>query len=239
MRRGFVDAFLVLKKKLEPYRTVNLLLDNMKVFLLVVCLAVCGLAQRPQPCDSPPLLSGSLTVITQSESLVAFVNYTYDGIQERIRLQEFGLSGNETFLFDFLLLYKQRIMYQINNENQTCFKKRLGTSFYSLSVPKNASFQGHAVLGSSSFPGEGVQINTWEGEVHTKDGIAKYIKTVTQTGCIPITTLYLTPQDEWVVTSFYDNIVGIPNLQNFEPPKFCENAQLEEEEEPEYFYMFI
>ncbi|XP_013878413.1 ependymin [Austrofundulus limnaeus] len=211
----------------------------MRVLLLLVCLAVCCLAQRPQPCYSPPLLSGSLTVVSQSVKLSASVKYTYDALQKRIRLREIGTYGDKPFHFDFLLLYKQGIVYKINNENQTCSKKRLDINFHPLRVPRNASFVGQAVLGSSSGPGEGVLVNTWGGEVHTRNGTAKYISTVTEFGCIPITTLYLTPKNEWVVTSFFDNIVGIPNPQYLIPPKFCENAQLEEEEEPEYFYMFI
>lgn len=34
----------------QLYRTVNLLPDNMRVLVLLVCLAVCCLAQRPRPC---------------------------------------------------------------------------------------------------------------------------------------------------------------------------------------------
>ncbi|MED6284173.1 hypothetical protein CHARACLAT_016559 [Characodon lateralis] len=203
----------------------------MRALVLLVCLSVGCLAQRPQPCSSPPLMSGGLSVSTQSENLVAFAKYTYDGLGRRIRLSDFGSYDNKTFHLDVLLLYNQGVMYKINNRDQTCLKRRLNTDFIPLAIPKDASLVGQVVLGSSSVPGDGILVNTWTGALQAKKGIAKYVSTVTEFGCIPVSTLFSTDRKGWVVVSFFNNIIGLADPQDLTPPPFCSTAHLEEEDQ--------
>ncbi|XP_054914555.1 ependymin-like [Poeciliopsis prolifica] len=202
----------------------------MTTLFLFVCLLVGCLAQRPQPCTSPPLMSGGLSVSTQSEKLAAFAKYAYDGLGRRIRLSDFGSFDNKTFHLDVLLLYKQGVMYKINNRDQTCLKRRLSTDFIPLAVPKDASLVGQVVLGSSSVPGEEILVNTWTGTLLTKKGSATYVSTVTEFGCIPVSTLLSTDKRGWVAVSFFNNVVGLVDPQDLSPPLFCSTAQLEEED---------
>ncbi|XP_014887704.1 ependymin-like isoform X2 [Poecilia latipinna] len=147
------------------------------LLVLLVCLSVGCVAQRPRPCTSPPLLTGSLSVSTQNEKLGAFAKYTYDALGQRIRLREFGSYNNKTFHLDVLLLYREGVMYKINYRNQTCCKKRLNRCFHPLAIPHNASLLGQAVLGSSSGPGQGVLVNTWTGQLQMRN------KTASSTTC--------------------------------------------------------
>ncbi|KAM4565352.1 ependymin-like [Fundulus diaphanus] len=201
----------------------------MRALVLLVCLWVGCLAQRPQPCSSPPLMSGGLSVSTQNERLVAFAKYTYDGLGRRVRFSNIEFHDNKTYYLDVLLLYKQGVMYKINNREQTCLKRRLSTDFIPLAIPVDASLVGQVVLGSSSVPGEGILVNTWSGLLQTKKGIAKYVSTVTEFGCIPVSTLFSTDRKEWVAVSFFNNIIGLADPQDLTPPPFCSSAQLEEE----------
>ncbi|KAM9335450.1 ependymin-like [Symphorus nematophorus] len=212
--------------------------DSMRGLVLFVCLSVGCLAQRPQPCKSPQLLTGSLSVSTQSEKLMAFAKFSYDALGERIRLRESGSYNNKTFKFDVLLLYKQGVMYKINYKNRTCCKKPLSTDFHPLAIPLSASLLAQVVLGSSSGPGQGVLVNTWYGEVPMKKGTAKYMSTVTEFRCIPISTLFHTDRTGWVVTSFFNNVIGLVEPQQLIPPLFCKDARLEVEdgEEPVTFF---
>ncbi|XP_043953924.1 ependymin-2-like isoform X2 [Gambusia affinis] len=143
----------------------------MSTLFLFVCLLVGCLAQESQPCSSPPLMSGSLSVSTQSEKLAAFSKYSYDGLGRRIRLSDFGSIDNKTFHLDVLLLYKQGVMYKINNRDKKCMKRRLSTDFIPLGVPKDAYLVGQFVMGSSSVPGDEILVNTWTGKLLTKRGL--------------------------------------------------------------------
>uniref|UniRef100_A0A087XT59 Ependymin-like 1 n=2 Tax=Poecilia formosa TaxID=48698 RepID=A0A087XT59_POEFO len=215
--------------------------DDMRalvLLVLLVCLSVGCVAQRPRPCTSPPLLTGSLSVSTQNEKLGAFAKYTYDALGQRIRLREFGSYNNKTFHLDVLLLYREGVMYKINYRNQTCCKKRLNRCFHPLAIPHNASLLGQAVLGSSSGPGQGVLVNTWTGQLQMRNKTVKYMSTVTEFGCVPVTTLFHSCRDGWRITSFFNNVMGLSDPQQLIPPHFCEDAKLEEEEgeEPATFY---
>ncbi|RVE60188.1 hypothetical protein OJAV_G00178400 [Oryzias javanicus] len=210
----------------------------MRALVLLACFSACCLAQRPQPCMSPPLMSGFLSVSTQNEKLAAYARYFYDAFGKRIRLREMGTYNNQTFHLDALLLFRKGVLYKINQRNQTCTKKRLCAAFHPLAVPRNSSLLGQAVLGSSSGPGQGVLVNTWTGQVHMSNRTAAYMSTVTEFGCIPISTLYHTNKNGWMVTSFFNNVIGLTNPQELIPPPFCDNAVLEEEEgeEPATFF---
>ncbi|KAF1380410.1 hypothetical protein PFLUV_G00163440 [Perca fluviatilis] len=214
----------------------------MRVLVLLVCLSVGCLAHTPRPCRSPALLTGRLSVSSPSKKMMAFAKYSYDALGERIRLREIGHYGNKTFHHDVLLLYRQRVMYKINYKNHTCCKKRLCVGFHPMAIPRNATLLAQVVLGSSSGPGQGVLVNTWLGELHMKNKThkepAKYMSTVTEFGCVPVSTVFHSNRTGWVVTSFFNNVIGLADPQELIPPAMCKDAQLEEEdgEEPESFF---
>lgn len=170
--------------------------------------------------------------------LMAFAKYNYDALGKRIRLREFGSYGNKSFHFDVLLLYNQGVLYKINYRNQTCCKKALCKEFHPLEIPESANLLAQEVVGSSSGPFQGVLVNTWAGEMQLKKGQVKYISTVTQFGCVPVSTLFHTEKTGWMVTSFYNNVIGITDPGHFIPPSFCKDAKMEEEdgEDPVDFY---
>ncbi|KAM3857842.1 ependymin-like [Diretmus argenteus] len=211
----------------------------MRGLVLLACLAVGCLAQRPRPCKSPPLLTGRFSMVSPLQNLTVYAKYSYDAMRQRIRLGEIGSYDNKIFHVDVLLLYKQCVLYKINHQNRSCCKKRLCAGFHPLAIPGDASFLGQVVLGSSSGPGQGVWVNTWAGEREAKKSPkVQYMSTVTEYGCIPISTLFHSDRRGWVITSFFDNVEGIADPDRFVPPSYCEDARLEEEdgEEPTDFY---
>ncbi|XP_037531045.1 ependymin-like [Nematolebias whitei] len=203
----------------------------MRALVLLVCLVVGCLAQIHHPCSSPTLMTGSFLLASQKGLQTVYANYTYDAVGERIRLQEVGDYNNETFQFDAILLYKQGIMYKLNYKNSTCSKAYLDTHFHPLMIPKNASFRGQAVLGSSI--GQGVLVNTWAGELNLGNTAVKYVSIVTDIGCLPICSVFNTDKSDWVATSFFNVVVGIADPQLLIPPPFCNGAQLEKKNEDE------
>ncbi|XP_041821064.1 ependymin-2-like [Chelmon rostratus] len=210
----------------------------MRLLVVSVCLLAGCLAQEPHPCSSPPLLSGGLTVTTQNEKLFTVAQYMYDALGRRIRLRELGKYENKTFTFDALLLFREATMYEINERARTCIKRPLKVDFQPMEIPKDASLLAQSILGSSSGPGEGLLINTWVGELPNKGG--KYLSTVTEFGCIPVSSVYHTEQFGWMVTSFYNNIIGISDPGQLNPPNYCQDADTKTEEEPaDFFSVFL
>ncbi|MEQ2279998.1 hypothetical protein AMECASPLE_014959 [Ameca splendens] len=118
-------------------------------------------------------------------------------------------------------------MYEIHEHNRTCKKSPLKVEFQPLGIPKNASLLGQVVVGSSSGPGQGLLVNTWVGELPDKSG--KYMATVTEFACIPVSSAYHTKEFGWMVTSFFNNVIGIEDPDRLNPPSFCTDAEVKED----------
>ncbi|KAL2079085.1 hypothetical protein ACEWY4_024829 [Coilia grayii] len=200
----------------------------------LLCLAP-GLssAQRPRPCRSPLLYTGSFTVGTQNENLWAVGNYAYDAVNQRIYLGEVGRYNNNSLIYNVLFLFEEGVVYVINPQNQTCVKMALQSDFHPMEVPKDADFVSQVVLGSNSSPGQGLLVNNWRGDIPFVTD--HYLVSFTELGCFPVLMLiqmkdFSYPNEEWVSLSYYDNILGAdPNC--FIPPPFCEDATLVENED--------
>uniref|UniRef100_A0A3Q3WFU0 Ependymin-like 1 n=1 Tax=Mola mola TaxID=94237 RepID=A0A3Q3WFU0_MOLML len=208
----------------------------MMFLVLFTCMLAGCLAQQPHPCGEYSSSDGSFDCSTQSEKLLAFAMYTYDALGKRIRVRESGFYSNKTFNLDALLLYRERVMYSIDYKTRTCLKKPLDTDFQPMEIPQNATLLSQAVLGSSSGPGQGLLVNTWVGEMQQKERTAQYLNTVTEFGCVPVTSLFRSGDSGWVVTSFFNNIIGVLDPEQLLPPSFCKDAQLDEREEPVNFF---
>ncbi|XP_070710714.1 ependymin-1-like [Pempheris klunzingeri] len=205
----------------------------MRLLAVLTCFLAGCLAEKPHPCSSPSLLSGALTVSTQNEKLWVYGQYLYDALEQRTRLTELGTYENKTLTYDVLLLYREAAMYEINMHDRTCKKRPLTTEFQPMEVPKDASLLGQAVLGTSSEPAGGLLVNTWTGDLPNAGG--KFMATVTEFGCIPVSTAYHTGQYGWVLTSLFNNIIGITDPSKLNPPDFCPDAEAPTEGEPANF----
>ncbi|CAJ1086632.1 ependymin-like [Xyrichtys novacula] len=194
----------------------------MRVVVALACLLAACLAQKPHPCKSPPLMTGALTMSTQNEKLWLYAKYLYDALGQRIRLFEFGTMNNKTFTYDILLLYNQHVIYQIFHKNKTCIISPLEGDFVPFAIPDEANLLGQAIVGSSSGPGQGLLVNTWIGDLPNKEG--KYMSTVTEFGCIPVSLAYQAKEYGWAVLSYFNNVIGITDPSLLNPPSFCPGA---------------
>uniref|UniRef100_A0AAX7SEN5 Ependymin-like 1 n=1 Tax=Astatotilapia calliptera TaxID=8154 RepID=A0AAX7SEN5_ASTCA len=236
--------------------------SKMKLFVVLVCVLAGCLAEKPRPCKSPPLLTGALTVSTQNEKLWVYAKYLYDAWGQRVRLMELGNYQNKSFTYDALLLFREAAMYEIDDKARTCKKKPLKADFHPMEIPINSTLVGQAVLGSSSGPGEGLLVNTWTGNLPGNTGElasnvqnchpgclsalslwthfmsvlpGKYLTTFTEFGCIPVNTMYQTQEYGWMVTGFFNNVVGISDPGQLNPPDFCPTEMTSNGEKPEDF----
>lgn len=187
-----------------------------------------GSAQKPRRCQTPPLLSGSMSVSAREGQDWAFAKYRYDAFGQRIRVWEFGTFESKSFHLNMLFLFREGVVYSMDYRNKTCQKNRLHGAFHPYHIPHNASRLGQVVLGGSSAPGEGLLVNSWTGDVPQTAG--KYVATVTEFGCIPVSTLYYTPESGWIVTSYFNAVTGIEDPEQFIPPAFCDDVETEDED---------
>ncbi|KAK2913205.1 hypothetical protein QQF64_031142 [Cirrhinus molitorella] len=205
---------------------MKLMLGLCSALLLLFLTGSCS-AQKPHRCRTPPLLSGSLSVSAREGQDWAFAKYRYDAFGQRIRLWEIGQFQSRSFHADMLFLFQEGVVYTINYKNQTCQKNPLHTAFHPSEIPHNASLLSQVILGGSSAPGEGLLVNTWTGDVPETGG--KYLATVTEFGCLPVSTLYYTAESGWIVTTYFNAVKGVEDPEQFFPPHFCTDVETEDE----------
>ncbi|XP_031606654.2 ependymin-like isoform X3 [Oreochromis aureus] len=205
----------------------------MKLFVVLACVLAGCLAEKPRPCTSPPLLTGALTVSTQNEKLWLYAKYLYDALGQKVRLTEQGNYQKKPFTYDALLLFREAAMYEIDDKARTCKKKPLRADFHPMEIPSNSSLVGQAVVGSSSGVGQGLLVNTWTGNLSGSTG--QYVATFTEIGCIPVNTKYQTQEYGWVLTDFFNNVIGISDPGLLNPPDYCPTEMTADGEQSEDF----
>uniref|UniRef100_A0A673ABV6 Ependymin-like 1 n=1 Tax=Sphaeramia orbicularis TaxID=375764 RepID=A0A673ABV6_9TELE len=203
---------------------------NMRLLAVLTCLLACCLAQKPKPCgEYLQRQEGYVNITlhfqsTQNEKVWTYGKYVYDALGKRMRLFELGIYENKTFNYDAILLYREGVMYEIHDHDKTCEKKPLKADFFVLGVPKNSSFVGQAVVGTSSAPGAGLLVNTWTGEM-PEVTMSVYV-------CFYTLGRKLISLYAFFFFSYFDNVVGITDPGVFIPPDFCKAAMMKPQSQP-------
>ncbi|XP_028305088.1 ependymin-like [Gouania willdenowi] len=206
---------------------------NFTSVLSCLCLLLAAAAaQAPKPCVTPPLMSGAFNVAANGHiSSTGLV--TYDAFGQKIRLRGYVQMGNESFALDQLMLFKQKLIYEVDWSTHTCRKLPLDTAFIPMQVPEDSKLVGQVVLGTSSAAGMGVLVNNWYGKL-PDDGL--YSTVFTEIGCIPMTYSSFSPGGSWSAMSTVNWVLGITNPTDLLPPAICANAKLEKSEAPVNFF---
>ncbi|KAM6940788.1 ependymin-like [Xenentodon cancila] len=160
----------------------------------------------------------------------------YDALGNKLRIRNFGLIGNATFSVDVLMLFHQKVYYEIDWSTLSCRKMPLDASFIPMQVPPDAKLMGQAILGSSSSWGMGVLVNTWYGRLPNH---GSYATVFTELGCIPVTFTGYTPESGWTTISTFNWVLGTNNPMDYIVPPFCLNSKLEETQKPHNFFTAV
>ncbi|XP_018607360.1 ependymin [Scleropages formosus] len=190
---------------------------------LILAAAFTG-AQKPHPCKSPPLMVGRLSALNPKGHVAAYERFSYDALERRIRVRALVFVDNSTMYEEALLLFREGVLYEIFHQNQTCKRSELKEPFQPIEVPHDAQLLGQLILGSSSAPGSGLLVNSWEKSV--PEIKTKFFMTFTEFACIPVSIASHTENTGWTMTSFYDLVIGIEDPDEFIPPPFCEKAEV-------------
>merc|ERR1712142_936302 len=208
---------------------------TMNLLSLLACVSlalVSTAAQKPVPCVVPPLLNGQYAM-SLSNGVMGQGAISYDAFGKRFRVKSMGMAGNETFAVDQLMLFNKKVYYEVDWSKFSCKKKPLDATFNPMQVPEDAQLMGQVVIGSSSSWGMGVLVNTWYGSLPQN---GQYMAVYTDKGCIPTSIMSFSPATGWNTISTFNWVLGNTNPMDFHPPAICNQAQLEETEEPDTFF---
>nr|XP_046264202.1 ependymin-like [Scatophagus argus] len=204
-------------------------MNSISVLSCLSLLLAAAAAQEAKPCVSPGLMSGGISVMGPNGLVMYTGTISYDAFGQRMRVRNYGVVGNQTFAMDQLMLFGQKVYYEINWSKLSCKKKALDTSFIPMHVPSDAKLMGQVFMGSSSSWGMGVLVNTWYGDLPHN---GKYMTVFSEIGCIPMTFTAYSPESGWTTVSTFNWVLGNTNPMDYFPPFFCSKSQLEETEKP-------
>ncbi|XP_054461106.1 ependymin-like [Anoplopoma fimbria] len=197
---------------------------------LVLTAAV---AQAPKPCVAPALMNGGFTLIDATGLYISTGTVSYDAIGQRVRVRNYPFDANQTSSTDQLMIFNEKVYYEIDWSKLSCKKKALDTTFIPMHVPSDANLMGQVFMGSSSSWGMGVLVNTWYGNL---PGNGTYSTVFTEIGCIPLAWTTYTPPSGWATLSTFNWVVGNTNPMDYSPPFFCAKSKLAETETPDTFF---
>ncbi|KAG7485574.1 ependymin-like [Solea senegalensis] len=205
------------------------------IFVLCCLSLLLALAatQAPKHCVSPPLMSGGFSVMAGEGHWMSTGTISYDAFGQRMRVKNYAIANNQSTGMDQLMLFNQKIYYEINWRKFSCKKKPLDISFIPMHVPEDAELLGQVFMGSSSSWGMGVLINNWHGKLPNN---GTYSTVFSEIGCIPMTYTAFTPASGWTTISTFNWVLGQVDPMEYIPPFLCAKAQLEETETPHTFF---
>uniref|UniRef100_A0A3B3ZFP0 Ependymin-like 1 n=1 Tax=Periophthalmus magnuspinnatus TaxID=409849 RepID=A0A3B3ZFP0_9GOBI len=162
---------------------------------------------------SPPMMSGSFSVVRVSdlhfEHIYLSNPISYDNFGQKALIKHAGSNNGTNFNMEVLMLFREKVYYEINWSKFSCKKKALDDAFVPMQVPSDAKLMGQAILGSSSSWGMGVLVNTWYGSL---------------------------PENG---ENTFNWVIGNVDPMEYIPPSICPKLKADETEAPSNFFKVL
>ncbi|KAK7826050.1 hypothetical protein U0070_009931 [Myodes glareolus] len=134
-----------------------------------------------------------------------------------------SLEEIESRLFEYILLYKDGVMFQIEQATKQCAKISLTEPWDPLDIPQNSTFEDQYSIGG---PQEQITVQEWSDR-KTARSYETWIGVYTAKDCYPVQETFIRNYTVVLSTRFFDVQLGIKDPSVFTPPKTCQTAQPE------------
>lgn len=190
---------------------------------------LCGLCSlgavgAPRPCQAPQQWEGRQVMYQQSSGRNSRALLSYDGLNQRLRvLDERKALIPCKRLFEYILLYKDGVMFQIEQATKQCSKMTLTEPWDPLDIPQNSTFEDQYSIGG---PQEQIMVQEWSDRKSARS-YETWIGIYTVKDCYPVQETFTKNYSVILSTRFFDIQLGIKDPSVFTPPSTCQIAQLE------------
>ncbi|EGV97345.1 Mammalian ependymin-related protein 1 [Cricetulus griseus] len=174
--------------------------------------------------DAPQQWEGRQVLYQQSSGHNSRALLSYDGINQRVRvLDERKALIPCKRLFEYILLYKDGVMFQIEQATKQCAKISLTEPWDPLDIPQNSTFEDQYSIGG---PQEQITVQEWSDR-RTARSYETWIGVYTAKDCYPVQETFIRNYTVVLSTRFFDVQLGIKDPSVFTPPSTCQRAQPE------------
>lgn len=183
-----------------------------------------GNPAAPRPCQAPQQWEGRQVLYRQSSGRNSRALLSYDGLNQRVRvLDERKALIPCKRLFEYILLYKDGVMFQIEQATKQCSKITLTAPWDPLDIPQNSTFEDQYSMGG---PQEQITVQEWSDRKSARS-YETWIGIYTVKDCYPVQEIFTKNYSVILSTRFFDIQLGIKDPTVFIPPSTCQTAQPE------------
>ncbi|XP_024067620.1 mammalian ependymin-related protein 1 isoform X1 [Terrapene carolina triunguis] len=181
-----------------------------------------GRGQPPTPCQAPLQWEGRTVAYDHSSGRNTRAVVSYDGPNQRLRLLEErkGLIPCKKF-FEYIFLYKDAVMFQIEQVTKLCSKIALTEPWDPYDIPDNSTYEDQYYIGG---PGDEIMVQEWSDRKPARK-FESWVGVYTVKDCYPVQETYTKNYSVTTSTRFFDLQLGITDPSVFTPPSTCQEAQ--------------
>ncbi|XP_017675674.1 PREDICTED: mammalian ependymin-related protein 1 [Lepidothrix coronata] len=194
------------------------------LLLLGVLLLQGGAAAAgAKPCQAPRQWEGRTVFYEHGSGRNTRAAVSYDGPNQRLRILEEkkALIPCKKF-FEYILLYKDGVMFQIEQVTKLCAKIALTEPWDPYDIPANSTYEDQYYIGG---PGDEVMVQEWSDRKPARK-LESWVGVYTVKDCYPVQETYTKKYKVTSSTRFFDIHPGIADPSVFTPPSTCQTAQL-------------
>jgi len=187
--------------------------------------AVAGVsAQHERHCDAPFELEAHVFQMDPKESFFRRGHFAYDAREERTSMFEEVRNGTDDEGFHVIALHRERKLFRYNFKTKVCTVEELKHRFHRIEIPKDAHFEGEAIIGTNAFNNAGLLTTFWHHENKQEQWSWNGVYTAREIGCIPVSDEFHDQSPNGigrVHTQFFDVVLGISDPNIFVPESVC------------------
>ncbi|XP_075068668.1 mammalian ependymin-related protein 1 [Mixophyes fleayi] len=175
------------------------------------------------PCQAPLQWEGRTVVYDHNTGKNTRANVTYDAKLQRIRILEErkSLVPCKRF-FEYIFLYKEAVMFQIEQVTKICVKNTLTEPWDPYDIPENSTYEDQYYIGG---PGDQINVQEWSDRKPARK-YETWVGAYTDKDCYPVQETYTKNDSMTTSTRFFDLQIGIRDPSVFNPPSSCQSARL-------------
>ncbi|NXD52296.1 EPDR1 protein, partial [Corvus moneduloides] len=180
-------------------------------------------AAGAEPCQAPRQWEGRTVFYEHGSGRNTRAAVSYDGPNQRLRILEErkALIPCKKF-FEYILLYKDAVMFQIEQVTKLCSKIALTEPWDPYDIPANSTYEDQYYIGG---PGDEVMVQEWSDRKPARK-LESWVGVYTVKDCYPVQETYTKNYSVTTSTRFFDIHLGIADPSVFTPPSSCQTAQL-------------
>ncbi|XP_074140583.1 mammalian ependymin-related protein 1 [Sminthopsis crassicaudata] len=191
-------------------------------FLVAWLLGALAAGVPGPPCQAPQQWEGRQVRYDHSSGRNTRALLSYDGLQQRVRLLEEkkALIPCKKF-FEYIFLYQDAVMFQIDQATKLCSKIALTDQWDPLDIPQNSTYEDQYYIGG---PQDQIMVQEWSDRKPARK-FETWVGIYTVKDCYPVQETYTRNYSVTFSTRFFDIQLGIHDPSVFTPPSTCERAQ--------------